>query len=297
MTTKNPHVSVIVPCYNRADTVREAIDSVLAQDYRPLDVIAVDDGSSDDTVAVLEQITDPRVRILHNSGPNGPSGARNHGISNTDAPWIAFQDSDDLWLPSKLSRQMDRLIGSDYVAAYCGMQIKKDTNPASPVQERLPDRAITPLDGDIITSLARGSYISTQMLVVRADILARISGFDPDLSALVDWELMLRVASLGPVAFIDEDLVIQRMSDNSITKSTQRRLAAQRYVLDKHRDMLASYPDILAHHHHRIAGGHRQFAEYKSATAHGWAAWKSQPNNLRYLAHAIYLQLRALAKT
>nr|WP_296430367.1 glycosyltransferase [Roseovarius sp. BRH_c41] len=296
MTAASPLVSVIIPCFNRETTVHEAVLSVLTQDYDPIELIAVDDNSTDGTIAVLESIDDPRLRILHNSGDRGPSQARNHGIRSSTAPWIAFQDSDDIWLPGKLKRQMDYLQDSDFVAAYCGMLIKKDTHPESPVKYRRPAPETSPLEGDILPSLALENYISTQMLVVRHDILDQIGGFDEALPALVDWELMLRVASLGPVAFIDDDLVVQRMSENSLTHSSKKRLAAQEHILKKHYDLLGRYPGVLAHHHHRIAGGHRALGQYTTAASHGWAAWQAQPGNLRYLFHATYLMLRTLGR-
>ncbi len=293
MMETNPQVTVIVPCYNRETTIKEAMESVLSQDYAPLDLIAVDDSSTDGTVAVLQTIDDPRLRILHNDGDRGPSQARNCGIRAATAPWIAFQDSDDVWLPGKLRRQMEALNDSNYVAAYCGMLIKADPHPDTPVQGRIPPPDISPLEGDILPSLSRGSYISTQMLVVRRDILEQIGGFDEALPALVDWELMLRVASLGPVAFIDDDLVVQRMSDNSVTHSSKKRLLAQEYILEKHKDLLARYPGVLAHHHHRLAGGYRVLGQYAEAASFGWSAWKANRGNLRSLLYAAYLQFKA----
>lgn len=289
-----PHVSVVIPCHNRADTVTEAVQSVLDQGYDSLDVIAVDDASTDATVQVLEGITDPRLRIHHNTGPRGPSAARNAGVALSDAPWIAFQDSDDVWLAGKLSAQMERLEGSAYVAAYCGMLIKRDAAPDTPVMARLPDRGIDPLEGDILPSLTQGSYISTQMLVVRRDVFDAVGGFDEDLNALVDWELMLRIAQHGPVAFVDDDLVVQRMSDNSITNSSRKRLAAQEYVLAKHGDLMAGHPPALAQHHHRLAGGYRMFGDWAQAATHAAAARRADPANLRYQLYAAYLRGRAM---
>lgn len=287
-------VSVIIPCHNREDTVAEAVQSVLDQDYGSLEVIAIDDASGDRTVDVLKQISDPRLRIGRNEGPRGPSAARNRGVALSDAPWIAFQDSDDIWLPGKLSRQMARLENSDFVAAYCGMLVKQDARPETPVEARLPDPALHPLEGDILPSLTATSYISTQMLVIRRDVFDAVGGFDEDLTALVDWELMLRVAQKGPVAFIDADLVVQRMSGNSITRSSRKRLAAQEYVLAKHAELMARYPASLARHHHRLAGGHRMFKDWPVAAGHAALAVRAAPTNMRYRMYAGYLRLRAL---
>lgn len=289
-----PRVSVVIPCHNREDTVAEAVQSVLNQDFTDLEVVAVDDASSDGTVEVLRGIDDPRLRIAANPGPRGPSAARNHGVSLSAAPFIAFQDSDDIWLAGKLSAQMARLEPGDHVAAYCGMLVKDDARPETPVQARHPDPAIRPLEGDILPSLTRGSYISTQMLVVRRDVFDAVGGFDVDLQALVDWELMLRVAQKGPVAFVDADLVVQRMSGNSITRSSRKRLAAQEYVLARHAGLMARYPAALARHHHRLAGGYRMFAEYGTAADHAVRALRAAPGNPRYIANALYLRGRAL---
>lgn len=288
-------VSVVIPCHNREDTVVEAVQSVLDQGWPDLEVIAVDDHSTDATVAVLNTIRDPRLRVVANTGAPGVSVTRNHGVRLSNAPWVAFQDSDDVWLPSKLAKQMARLEGSDYVAAYCGMLVKADARPETPVQKRYPDPSITPLDGDILPSLVRGSYLSTQMLVIRRDVFDRVGGFDESLQALVDWELMLRVAQEGPVAFVDEDLVVQRMSENSITRSSRKRLDAQATILEKHMALLAGYPGVLAHHHHRLAGAHRDFGEFAQAASHAYVAWRTDPARLKYALNMLYLQGRRLA--
>lgn len=291
----SPRVSVVIPCHNRQDTIVEAVRSVLDQDYADLEVLAIDDASTDHTRDVLRTIMeDPRVRTGDNSGLRGPSAARNRGVTMSDAPWIAFQDSDDIWLPGKLSAQMARLEGSDFVAAYCGMLVKTDARLETAVEARIPDRTITPLEGDILPSLTRESYISTQMLVVRRDVFDAVGGFDEDLTALVDWELMLRVAQRGPVAFVDADLVVQRMSENSITRSSRKRLGAQEYILAKHRGLLSNYPKSLARHHHRLAGGYRMFADWQTAARHSSEAGKAAPRNIRYRAYAAYLRCRAL---
>lgn len=289
-----PQVCVVIPCYNREDTVVEAVQSVLDQDYPGLEkVIAVDDASTDGTVAQLQTISDPRLVITTNTHERGASGARNHGAALSTAPWIAFQDSDDLWLPGKLAKQMARVSDGASVAVYCGMAVKADTAPETPVSKRYPSRDITPLEGDILPSLVRNSYISTQMLVVRRDVFDRLGGFDESFRALVDWELMLRVAQEGPVAFVDEDLVVQRMTGNSITRSSEKRLESQRRIAEKHHDLLARYPGVLAYHYHRIAGAERIFGRYDVAAKAAAKACKHAPGNLKYILNATFLGLRA----
>lgn len=285
-----PHVTVIVPCYNRADEARPAIQSVLDQDYPSFDVIAVDDHSTDDTLAVLKTIDAPNFSVVLNTRTKGVSGARNTGVDQTCAGWIAFQDSDDLWRPGKLRAQMEAVQTGDPVAVYCAMEIREGDK----VVGHVPKSTDTHLSGNILPGLTQTSFISTQTVIIRRDIYNQVGGFDETLSALVDWELMLRIAPLGDVAYVDTPFVDQFMSGNSITKSTKRRLAAQEYVLEKHHDLMAQYPSALARHHHRIAGAHRQFGQYKQALSHAIAARRIAPGTPKYHLGALYTRVRAL---
>lgn len=286
-----PHVSVIVPCYNRADEARAAIESVLEQDYPSFDVIAVDDQSTDNTWDVINAISAPNYRVVRNARGKGVSGARNTGVDATQGPWVAFQDSDDLWRPGKLAAQMQAALAMhDSVAVYCAMEICNDGARTG----RVPADHDTHLSGDILPGLTLNSFISTQTVVIRRDVYAGVGGFDEALNALVDWELMLRVAQHGPVAYVDEELVEQRMSGNSITNSTERRLKAQEFVLAKHRALFEKYPDALARYHNRIAGGHRQFGRPRQALGHAWAAVKTDPKQWKYWASALRVGVLSL---
>ncbi len=287
-----PCISVIIPCYNRAQTVRAAVDSVLAQTWPNFSVIAVDDNSTDATLEVLKSIDDPRLRVVQNPGPRGPSAGRNYGVSLADSPWIAFQDSDDLWRPERLARQMAEVGKTGAAFAYCGMVVKNDITPESPVLRRYPGPEITHKSGDILPSLVRDSFISTQMILMQRDLFHQAGGFDPDLPALVDWDLCLRTAQLAPVAFVDEDLVIQRFTDNSITRAPRKRTRALAQILNKHHALFARYPGVLAHHYQTLAGALRRQGNYPAAAEQGFAAWRAEPTPKR-LALALYTKTRA----
>lgn len=284
-----PHVTVVVPCYNREFEVMAAINSVLAQDYPSFDVVAVDDSSTDATWDVLAEIDAPNFRALRNARGKGVSGARNTGADASEAAWIAYQDSDDLWKPGKLRAQMEAL-GPGDVAVYCAMEIREGETRVG----RVPKASDTHLSGDILPGLTNNSFISTQTVIIRRDVLEEVGGFDEDLHALVDWELMLRVAQKGTVAFVDEELVIQIMSGNSITRSTEKRLGAQEYVLDKHLSLFRRYPQALARFHHRIAGGHRQFGRPRAAARHAGRALSAAPMQPKYWGALIYTLMRVL---
>ncbi|MEM1164174.1 MAG: glycosyltransferase [Pseudomonadota bacterium] len=256
-------ISVVVPAYNREASIARSIHSVLRQTWPHMEIIVVDDCSEDGTVAVVEAIADPRVRIVRMERNGGPSVARNRGITEAQGRWVAFQDSDDEWLPDKLTLQMARIeaIGPDCVAAYCGMAVEGSLNdrPEARLEVRyIPRSNITPTEGDVREVLDRTSLVSTQMLVARKDALQAIDGFDEDLNALEDWELSIRLAEQGPFAFVDRILVIQRFSPNSITADQRRRLHARARILTKHADRMAAAPKNLAQQYRILAGEYRR---------------------------------------
>ena len=304
VTHPAPAVSVVIPAYDRAATIRPAIDSVLRQTWTDFELLVVDDGSTDGTQDVVRAIPDPRLRLIETPRNMGASAARNLGVAEARAPWIAFQDSDDEWLPLKLEKQMARLTapGAAFVAGYCGMMILGEAHGPldGPGAGRLsaryfPAPEATGLEGDLLEPLLRASLISTQTLVARAEPLRAIGGFDPDLKALIDWDCVLRLAPLGPIAFVDEPLVLQRFSPNSITRDRARKLAAQLRVLDKHAELFARHPAIYARQHYIIAGGQRQAGDLAAARASLARARALDPGNPRYWAMSFGVAALGLA--
>jgi glycosyltransferase involved in cell wall biosynthesis len=293
-----PVVSVVIPAFNRAGTIGAAVDSVLAQTFQDLELILVDDASTDDTADVLAGLGDSRIRVIRHESNKGAGAARNTGIEAARGEWVAFQDSDDLWMPTKLERQMARLSspGASYIAAYCGMLVEDMDNPCA--QPRyIPDTKVTTREGNILNELLTRSFISTQTLVARRDLLMSIGGFDEELPALEDWECVLRLAQHDSFALVDEPLVRQRFSPNSITRSADRRLKARIQILEKHRELLARDPLVLASHHYSIAGALRQSGRLEEAAQHITAALHCRPFHPTYWGMRVYLAaLRLLAQ-
>ena len=292
-----PRVSVVIPAYNRAATIEAAVRSVLDQSFADFEAIVVDDGSTDGTLRMLDAIEDPRLRILCQETNRGVSAARNLGISAARAPWVAFQDSDDLWRADKLARQMARLEFYEReavafpVAIYCGMEIEERGGSSY-----VPRRNLSHRDGDVLLELVRRSFISTQTLIVRRDILQDVGGFDEDLRALVDWDLMLRVAQRGPVALVDEPLVRQRFSDNSITHDPLRRVEARRHLVAKHADLIDRFPGAMAEHHYQLSGGFRRCGDLERAARHMSEARRRAPWKPRWWLAALWLRALRLTR-
>jgi glycosyltransferase involved in cell wall biosynthesis len=296
-----PAVSVVLPAYNRAGSILAAVDSVLGQTFRDFELLVVDDGSSDGTMASLEGISDPRVRLLANPRNMGAGAARNTGIRAARAVWVAFQDSDDEWLPQKLEKQMARLdaLGRAHVAVYCGMAVVGELDspsaadaPGRTTLRYIPDPHLSVVEGNIRPALLRESLVSTQTLIARLESLLAIGGFDESLPALEDWDLALRLAALGPFAFVDEPLVMQHFSANSITRYRDRRLIARQKIVAKHLPELQAEPALLARHYRAIAGEQRRLGLIAEARASLAEARSLKPFDPKLWALSAYLWLK-----
>ncbi len=287
-----PSVSVIIPAYNREDSLQASVDSVLRQIYSDFELIIVDDCSSDDTMKIAQSIEDPRVRVLQTAQNTGASGARNLGAHNAKGKWLAFQDSDDEWLPTKLDLQMASLTqDTSAIGSYCGLLVlgKPYEDDATRLSvDYIPEAKFTPVVSEIVGDLSkiilRYSLISTQMLVVRKDVFEAVQGFDEELKALVDWDLCIRLTQEGPFTFIDEPLVLQRFSTNSLTRDRNKRRLARYRILEKYSAILEDYPDLMVKHLRSLASDERNLGNYERALENIKRAQVFAPYNLRLLA-------------
>ena len=285
-----PVVSVVIPAYDRAATIRPAVESVLRQTLADIEVIVVDDGSADGTADAARRIPDPRVRVVALGENRGVSAARNEGVRAARAPWIAFQDSDDEWLPEKLALQMAAL-GEGDVAVYCGMAVIGTTAAGRTRIDYVPDPRLTGISGEIEPALSKGSFISTQTLVARRDAILDVGGFDEALRALVDWDLALRLCRTGRVAFVDAPLVHQRFSENSITRSARTRVEARTRIFEKYAPRFADLPGALEINARAVAGGWRRLGEPERGRAALARALAARPFDPRLRLAALALRL------
>ncbi len=177
-------VSVIIPCFNQAHYLPQAIESVLVQNYHPLEILVINDGSTDDTAAVAARYGD-RIQLI-NQANQGLSAARNAGLRLAQGALLHFLDSDDYVLPSFYDQLVAVLAARpDAAAAYCGMRLVDAQN------QPLGDRPPLPESDDWFHQLLEENPWSPHALLVRAAALAPVGGFDPALRSCEDW---------GPVA-------------------------------------------------------------------------------------------------
>jgi glycosyltransferase involved in cell wall biosynthesis len=198
-----PLVSVIIPTYNRADLVRQAVASVRAQTYRDFEIVVVDDGGTDDTGAVLA--AGPELRLERHARRRGVSAARNTGMAAARGQWLAFLDSDDLWLPEKLARQISRLEGKPELL----ISQTEETWVRRGVAVHKPATHRKAAGNLFLPSLAR-CMISPSAVILHRRLIEDHGGFDETLPAGEDYDLWLRLTWRYEVDLVDEPLVIKR---------------------------------------------------------------------------------------
>ncbi len=190
-------VTVVIPAYNAASTVAEAVDSALSQTVADVDVIVVDDGSTDSTADRAER--DGPVSVVRTEN-RGVSAARNEGIARAGGRFVAFLDADDLWEPGKLERQVDALEREPEAAmAVTGA---RDVDMSGATKEIwTPRESDDPCRDLLLNSMVMGNMSSP---LIRRDELDRIGGFDPRFSQCADWDFFLRVSTAAKLARVPE---------------------------------------------------------------------------------------------
>jgi glycosyltransferase involved in cell wall biosynthesis len=216
----NPLVSVVIPAYNRAGEIGRAIDSAFNQTYRPIEVIVVDDGSQDNTAAVVAKY--PEVRYYRQEN-RGASVARNQGVELARGEYIAFLDSDDLWVKNKLELQMELALRLH--APVLGARKKYVTESAGINQQEL----VKENSYHFITfkRQLRRTWLVPSTVVVRKDYFQRFSGFDPLLKIAEDWDLWLKMAHNAPIPRMDAVLTY-----NFVTKGSLSENRLEKYLYD-----------------------------------------------------------------
>jgi glycosyltransferase involved in cell wall biosynthesis len=196
-------ISVIVPTYNQESFLKRAIQSIWNQGRDDLEVIIVDDGSTDDTNNVLRQLTAQRALKVLRQENRGPAAARNAGIRESSGDLIAFLDADDEWLPGKLEQQLAVMRGSGYRYAYCGWQVMDDGDNVIAIRPALRDDSV-------FDQLIWGNSIATPTVMIQRSLLNECGLFDEQLWTGEDWDLWLRLAAKGRGACVPQPLVAVR---------------------------------------------------------------------------------------
>jgi len=228
-------ISVVMPCYNSSDHIVESLQSALDQTHRPLEILCVDDASTDDTFAILKRLArqyDGLVRPLRRRSNGGPAAARNLAIAAAKGDWIAFLDHDDLWLPDKLERQVDfarRNPGVDLI--HSDAWIENDRDAAT---RRLAHDGRHVPDGDPFATLFYRCFVALLTVVVRRERIESVGGWREDLPSSADYDLWLRLARAGcRFGHIDEPLAVWRKLGGGMTDDASRMARGDLALLDR----------------------------------------------------------------
>ena len=238
----NPFFSVVIPTYNRAELLKEAVRSVLAQTFQDFEMFIVDDHSTDHTREVVGSFNDSRIIYIMNERGRGGAGTRNAAIFRARGEWVAFLDDDDIWLPQKLSLLHMKILNSNGSAGliYTGAA-SYDFEENRELHPRVPEK-----EGWLQNDLLSKNYIGTfSAVALRTDLLLDVGGLDEDFMALQDWELYTRIAQLTKVAFIKTNLSYIRVANpDRISFSTKKRLESSILYLRKNRTSINKDPKL-----------------------------------------------------
>lgn len=234
-----PLISVIIPTYNRGRLILESVNSVLNQTYKNIELIVVDDCSTDDTKEIIESIKDFRIKYIKLEKNSGACVARNKGIERATGEFIAFNDSDDLWIPEKINSQLDFLYENNAEISFCKMECR---TPENNFIHNFPniefDRKISYKD------LLKYNSASTQTIFGKTDCFKEII-FDATMPRLQDWDEVLRLSQKFSVFYQNKILVHTFFQKDSISTHPEKAVLAMQKIFEKHKDAILSDPAIV----------------------------------------------------
>lgn len=223
-------ISVVMPTFNRRQFIREAVDSILGQTYGNVEVVIMDDGSTDGTKGLIDEVYGRDSRVRYFSQQNcGQAVARNKALALARGNYIAFLDSDDVWEPEKLAKQMPLFLSDpevQLVHSGCSMI----NTQGAVIQVYVPPRQPGVNCGDVFEQVMEMNRMACMTVVVRRAILEKAGGFDEDRSLdayAVDWELWMRLSLSSKVDYVAEALARYRVH----TGTAERKLTETEYLL------------------------------------------------------------------
>lgn len=240
-------VSVIVPVYNRAHLVTETVASILGQSYRNIEIILINDGSTDDSLNIiraLQQDYPEMIRVISQEN-QGQTVARNQGIKKARGKYIAFLDSDDLWVPDKLELQIP-LFDEGVGLVYGGVEFINECGETTGY-----DPCDASIQGNIYPQLLVKNRMTGGSVVVLAEALKTVGLFDSDFKAAENWDLWLRICKNYQARFVNMPVVKYRLHPNNMSKDVMLMQDAKRQIMAKHCDKHSS--DKLIARYSRLA--------------------------------------------
>lgn len=236
-------ISVIMPCYNAAAFIKQAIESVLGQNYPNIELIIVDDGSSDESVAIAEHLASRNHGKITTLSQNhkGPYPARNLGLSHAKGEFVAFLDADDWWSNNCLSKLHDAVTRHNVDLAYCGWQ--NIGKPGSGNEPYVPPRYA---DGDISEAFLHSCPWPIHAALIRHDVIDSTGGFSERRFSAMDYDFWLRIyARTNKLALVPKVMAFYRWHDKGQVSANKWRQVIDAYIVRK--DFILNNPRLVEH--------------------------------------------------
>jgi glycosyltransferase involved in cell wall biosynthesis len=285
MIEKIPTVSVIIPTYNRSQIIGRPIQSVLNQTYRDFEMIVVDDGSEDNTEEVVKGFPDERIRYIKHDKNKGGGSARNTGIKAARGKYIAFQDSDDEWLPVKLEKQLKSFKTSPQTTGVVYTDMLRISEDGKTKYWHSP----TITDGRLIdpkTSDYQTFNLGIQSTLIKKECFDITGLFDENLPRLIDLDLFIRLSRHYCFKHVKEPLV-KYYATEGISTNTNALVTAQNLLLNKYFDEIKDNRRFLAKWYFRLGNDLCKDKQIERGRNYLFKAVRKYPVNIKYLGVAL----------
>lgn len=229
-------VSVIIPTYNRALFLHDAITSVLKQTYQDFEILVIDDCSKDNTQEIVSSFHDKRIRYIRHEANKGEAGSRNTGIRNSNAEYVAFLDDDDEWLPEKLKLQVDLIKNSPpEVGGVYTSYVQVDRTKKKILWQWIPKKR-----GNIYHDMFIKNYVGTPSTVIlKRECFESVGLFDESLTYATDYDMWIRISKEFHFEYIDESLVKYCIHENRLSANLETRIIGIETILKRYDQLFA----------------------------------------------------------
>lgn len=236
-------VSVIIPTFNRANTIERAIKSVINQGELIKEILVIDDNSTDNTEEIIKNINNNKIKYYKSNKSIGACAARNIGIEESNSEFIAFHDSDDIWHSDKLKKQFQYMTNNSVDIVCSGYNQIMNGNKRY-IGKNIPDN-------EIHKELLSENFIGTPTIMGKSECFKK-NRFDVRLPRFQDWELMIRLSKIYKVGFINEPLIDAFVQKNSISMDKKNAIKALRLILNRNINELLERPEIIEKYYRRM---------------------------------------------
>lgn len=274
-------VSVIITTFNRSNLLPRAVNSVLKQTYQNLEIIIVDDCSTDNTLQVIKNFSDERIKYIKNNKNLGLAASRNIGIKASKGEYISFLDDDDELLPNKVAEQIELFKNANVDVVYCGMIRKYNGKTV-----RL---SISTFRGYILEHILVSSPSGIHSLLIKRRCLEKIGLFDETFPAFEDWDLWIRLSEKCVFDLVNKFLVIYHFYGSQMSFDLDLKIRSHELILTKHKTKLLKHKNILYWQYRKLASRLSLADKYTESLEYVIKSIKIKPINVGSYIHLLLL--------